>query len=284
MNPINASSLLHFTNEINALKGILKKGFRFSYCYEEYNNAIIFNNGHKDHASSFIGSNGTKRGVAIPMISFCDIPLLRAKKHAKCYGEYIIGIDKRYVKNLPYRLNPVLYRFSNHIEQALCDLSVSKDNFHSSRTFNFKESINDIIAYSKKYEGFDFYRNEKTCFYDEHEWRTVIPDGNNFAWKWDIEFNSKEEYKEYIKPYNEKLQSSEAAYLRFIEFQEGKDENHFCNFITHIVVSKDEEIPDLIKDILNSENKLFGYENISENARITLVSKITSFERIEKDF
>lgn len=284
MNPISASSLLHFTNDMEALKGILNNGFRFSYCYEEYNNAIVFNNGHKEHASFFIGSNGTKRGVAIPMICFCDIPLLRAQKHAECYGRYIIGIDKNYAETLYQDLNPVLYLSSNRMDLSLCDISTSKDNFKYERTYNYNQSVNYLIAYSKRYRGFDLYRNKEVCFYDEREWRIVIPnsgESDELSWLWNIEFKSKEEFKEYIRPYNEKLQS---AYLRFIKFQEEEDESHFGNFITHIVVSEDKEISDLIKYILNTKNKLFGYENISEDTRMTLISKITSFERIEKDF
>ena len=286
MNPINASSLLHFTNGIEALKGILEKGFRFSYCYEEYNNVIVFNNENKEHANFFIGSNGTKRGVAIPMICFCDIPLLRVQEHAECYGKYIIGIDKNYAEALYQNLNPVLYLSSNRMDLSLCDISTSKGNFQYERTYNYNQSVNHLIAYSKRYRGFDLYRNKEVCFYDEREWRIVIPNSgeiDELSWLWNIEFKSKDEYKEYIRPYNEKLQSSETAYLRFIKFQE-EDVSHFGNFITHIVVSEDKEIPDLIKYILNTKNKLFGYENISENTRMTLISKITSFERIEKDF
>lgn len=286
MNPINASSLLHFTKKKAALKSILKNGFRFSYCYEEYNKAIVFNNGQKEHASFFVGENGTKRGVAIPMICFCDIPLIRTQEHAKCYGKYIIGIDKNYAETLYNTLNPVLYLFSSRMNQSLCDISISKNNFESKRACNYKQSVNHLIAFSKRYRGFDLYRKKETCFYDEREWRIVIPDDcdDDVSWLWNIEFNSIDKYKEYIRPYNEKLHSSEAAYLRFIEIQEEKDEIHFCNFITHIVVRKENEIPDLVQYILNPKNKIFGYEYISDKARKILVSKITSFERIEKDF
>lgn len=221
------------------------------------------------------------------MICFCDIPLLRAHKHTKCYGKYIIGIDKDYARTLYNMLNPVLYLFSNRMNLSLCDISISKENFKSDRAYNYMQSVNHIIAYSKRYKGFDLYRNKETCFYDEREWRIVIPDkgkGEMPSWLWNIEFKSKDEYKEYIRPYNEKLQSLEDAYLRFINFKEKDDEKHFSNFITHIVVSKDKEIPSLIKYILGSGNKLFGYDNISEKTRMALVSKITSFERIEKDF
>ena len=287
MNPVSASSLLHFTKSQSSLLGILEKGFRYSYCYEEYNKAIIFNNNNKDYAKFFIGENGTKRGVAIPMISFCDIPLLRAQEHAKYYGKYIIGIDKGYAEDLYSRLNPVLYVFSNRMDISLCDVSVSKDNFYNNGTHDYRQSVNHLIAYSKRYRGFDIYRNKETCYYNEREWRIVLEEGNGdyeAPWIWNIDFKSKEEYKKYIGPYNKKLYSSKGAYLKFIEFNEKRDENHFCNFITQIVVKKEKEIPELIKYILNTKNKLFGYEGISDNARKILVSKITSFERIEKDF
>ena len=288
MNPVSASSLLHFTKTMRALKGILKEGFRYSYCYEEYNNAIPFNNTHKEYAKFFIGENGTRRGVAIPMISFCDIPLLRAQEHSKYYGKYIIGIDKNYVEILYQRLNPVLYVLpSSRMDLTLCDISISKDNFDNNGAYNYRQSVNHLIVYSKRYRGFDIYRNRETCFYDEREWRIVLEEGDGYyeaPWIWNIEFNSKKEYKKYIAPYNEKLCSSKGAYLKFIKFHEKSDENYFCNFITQIVVKKEKEIPELIKYILNTKNKLFGYEGISDNARKILVSKITSFERIEKDF
>lgn len=287
MNPVSASSLLHFTKSKSSLLGILEKGFRYSYCYEEYNKAIIFNNNNKDYAKFFIGENGTKRGVAIPMISFCDIPLLRAQEHAKYYGKYIIGIDKGYAEDLYSRLNPVLYVFSNRMDISLCDVSVSKDNFYNNGTHDYRQSVNHLIAYSKRYRGFDIYRNKETCYYNEREWRIVLEEGNGdyeAPWIWNIDFKSKEEYKKYIGPYSKKLYSSKGAYLKFIEFNEKSDENHFCNFITHIVVKKEREIPGIIKYILNTKNKLFGHENISDDARKILISKITSFERIEKDF
>ena len=43
MNPNVSSSLMHFTNKLESLKGIIKNGFRFSYCKEEYNNELINN-------------------------------------------------------------------------------------------------------------------------------------------------------------------------------------------------------------------------------------------------
>ncbi len=43
MNPNVSSSLIHFTDRLEYLKGILKDGFRFSYCREEYPKALVNN-------------------------------------------------------------------------------------------------------------------------------------------------------------------------------------------------------------------------------------------------
>ncbi|MCF2594087.1 hypothetical protein I6E11_09890, partial [Bacteroides caecigallinarum] len=80
------------------------------------------------------------------------------------------------------------------------------------------------------------------------------------------------------------LYSSSCAYLRFTDFKDVVDEDHFCKFITHIVVGNDDEISQLIDFILDKEIQLFGNNKLSDKARKILVSKITSFERIEKDF
>ena len=39
-----------------------------------------------------------------------------------------------------------------------------------------------------------------------------------------------------------------------------------------------------IEHILKEQNPLFGCTNVSQKERILLISKITSFERIEKDY
>ncbi len=86
---LSTSSIFHFTNDKEKLKGILKTNFKVSYCKE----TLQFNN------EGFI--------MHIPMVSFCDIPLSKAKNHIKSYGEYGIGLNKSWaVKN---GLNPVLY-------------------------------------------------------------------------------------------------------------------------------------------------------------------------------
>lgn len=73
---ISADTFFHFTDKISKVKGILKNGFRASYCYEE----IPFNisGGH----------------LAIPMVCFCDLPLSLTKNHIQKYGGFGIGMKK----------------------------------------------------------------------------------------------------------------------------------------------------------------------------------------------
>ena len=52
----HTSTLFHYTKTANTLLSILKEGFRFSYCLEEY---LLLK-------QEYIG---------VPMISFCDIPI-----------------------------------------------------------------------------------------------------------------------------------------------------------------------------------------------------------------
>jgi hypothetical protein len=43
------------------------------------------------------------------------------------------------------------------------------------------------------------------------------------------------------------------------------------------------EVQEIVKFILNEENMFFGY-NLSMDSRLSLVSKINSFERISRDY
>ena len=86
---INSNTLFILLVIIKSINGIIRNGVRLSYCYEECT---------KDS------------GFAIPMICFCDIPLLRTLEHRRKYGNYMVGFDKEYLiqSNLLF-LNPVHY-------------------------------------------------------------------------------------------------------------------------------------------------------------------------------
>ncbi len=53
--------------------------------------------------------------------------------------------------------------------------------------------------------------------------------------------------------------------------------------ITHIIVDTDKRIPDAIQHVMKTKT-IFGVSDISYEQRLFLVSKITSFQRINQDF
>lgn len=281
MNPINASSLLHFTKSMDALKGILEKGFRFSYCCEKVSATINMNELHPEGANFFRPSPHINSHIAIPMICFCDIPLTRAKLHSDTYGKFIVGVDKDMaITVFGDNINPVMYRTSQTIGLALHDLSVIKatiDNVDG--CYNYKRSLNQLIGNTKPYNG--TVNGKDYCFYNEREWRILIPFdySEDTKWYWNL---SEEEFAVKKDEINKILHSSEYAYRGFTT--DIDNEEDFMQFITHIVVDTEANIPELVEFILNEEQPLFGYPKVSKRIRNFLVSRITSFERIEKDY
>ena len=281
MNPINASSLLHFTNSMDALKGILEKGFRFSYCCEKVSTTINMNELHPEGANFFRPSPHINSHIAIPMICFCDIPLTRAKSHSNLYGDFIVGVDKDMaITVFGDNINPVMYRTSQTIGLALHDLSVIKatiDNVDG--CYNYKRSLNQLIGNTKPYNG--TVNGKDYCFYNEREWRILIPFdySEDTKWYWNL---SQEEFDAKKDEMNQILHSSKYTYRGLTTHID--DEDTLIQFITHIVVDTEANIPEIVEFILNEEQPLFGYPKLSKRVRNLLVSKITSFERIEKDY
>lgn len=266
---------------MESVKGILENGFRFSYCCEKVSATINMNELHPDGANFFRPSPHTNSHIAIPMICFCDIPLTRAKSHSNLYGNFIIGVDKDMaITVFGDNINPVIYCTSQTIGLALHDLSVIKatiDNVDG--CYNYKRSLNQLIGNTKPYNG--TVNGKDYCFYNEREWRILIPFdySEDTKWYWNL---SEEEFAVKKDEINKILHSSEYAYRGFTT--DIDNEENFMQFITHIVVDTEANIPELVEFILNEEQPLFGYPKVSKRIRNFLISRITSFERIEKDY
>lgn len=281
MNPINASSLLHFTNSMDAIKGILENGFRFSYCCEKVSATINMNELYPEGANFFRSSPKANHHIAIPMICFCDIPLTRAKLHSDTYGKFIVGVDKDMaITVFGDNINPVMYRTSQTIGLALHDLSVIKANIDNVQgCYNYKRSLNQLIGNTKPYNG--TVKGEDYCYYNEREWRILLPYDydEQTTWYWNL---SEEDFVTKKDEINKILHNSKYAYRGFTT--DIDNEEDFMQFITHIVVDTEANIPELVEFILNEEQPLFGYQKVSKRIRNFLVSRITSFERIENDY
>lgn len=293
VNRINSSSLFHFTRKLRTFKKILKSGIRYSYSVEERPEP-------QNHKYS-------KEIVTIPMICFCDIPLMRTSIHRKTYGDYCIGFDKCFLKDkLKETLNPVSYYNSVKAINALrslyafSELKINEglDRLKNEPTSAFdinnsfiqgnkiQKDLEYILAYYKPCSKL-LKNSEFRDYTDEREWRAVLEENKKMGCSWNFNVSGRlfydKEKKEEItiakkvaSMYNEDINDNPYFFLRLTEDEIGKS-------LTHILTKKEVEIPSIADFILNSTS-LFGCKNISNDLRKILVSKITSFERIEKDF
>ena len=299
MNNINSSSLFHFTRKFDTLQRIIRTGLRYSFAYEQYPKELIQANLYPD--KDINDSKITSNGVAIPMISFCDIPITRAKQHIEKYGKYMIGFDKTaFSKDFENLINPVIYVHSPNLSDAITKFRKEQERFLDkiSIVLNDTDFLQELIE--KKNRGMCIedsiksktfpmietrflsnfllglvkpIKDETSYYYDEREWRLFLPDeARDVKWRYDI---TKEYYKQNRNKWNEDLENRKL----FITIPW----DCYDKYITHIVVSKERQVDRLIEFIMRSDT-LFGYKNDDVASRLKLISKITSFERIEKDF
>lgn len=245
---ISTNSIIHYTNSLDNLIGILQEGFKIKYCSERLNLG-------KSRYSS----------AAHPMISFCDIPLSASIQHFEAYGKYGIGLSKKWAFEIG--INPVLYIDENSLfAENLYELIKERRNEKTNLTLKQKKEILHIKSYAKNYSGSftrknKIYKNYK--FYDEREWR-IVPDNNNILGAALFSISSKA-YKSNKEKYNSRISS-----IR-LEF-DAKD-------ISYIIVERTDEIPDIIKIVRDC----FGKRCTSEQLDI-LFSKICSTEQIIADY
>lgn len=155
---LSSNSLIHFTPEKDALIGILRDDFKIYYCAEK----IV-----------------TKKGIfqaAIPMVSFCDIPLSEIKIHIENYGCYGLGLKKSWA--IREGLNPVLYieKESDLGSEIRNTFEIMLGNKDLSKLTEEENTVLNLLRYMKNYQN-TLTRNGKNIpeyrFSDEREWRYV---------------------------------------------------------------------------------------------------------------
>ena len=303
---VTEGSLFHYTDSLNTLDIILETGFRYSYSFEEHSKRVakgedwtLLDN------MTIMGAPRPQYGIAAPMICFCDIPLLKAAEHRAKYGNYCVGVNKELLRKELPMLNPLLYITSNWVYDAIEKL----ENYISTQeqVIKYHRSIENVtkgiddpikvagainkakkegkIANDVRYET-DFYSAVKTLvslvkkyegtdarYYNEHEWRVFFTEAGDPKYGF-----TREQFEEQKKELNEKLwYNKEKSYLKF---------DNQGELITYIIVSKEEEIPIVINKI-RELNTILGKpipQNQESYIKDILISKITSFERIEADY
>lgn len=299
----HTSTLFHYTKTAKTLLSILKEGFRLTYCLEDY----------------YLLRNGK---IGVPMISFCDIPIHDSVEHSDKYGYYAIGLTKDALfecENILRRLSPVHYYISPEpikpVFQELDNIrymqkELSKDKFSPA----IKEQIKaletgeythidgipkEIVLEGRKYQKHIQQNLDATCIaigllkpyisynrkkkqyqrnYDECEWRVIEPEiwdmdeGIRFSWLW-----SEQEYKTWrgngAKPFIKQESDESNESYAGITFT--------VDCISFIIVKTEKEIPLFIKRL--GKLKTICGEQLTQEQKDLLFSKVISFERIKKD-
>jgi hypothetical protein len=161
---ISSNVLFHFTKSMEDLKSILKNGFFPHYCLE-----YSLRPEDKEAASS---ERPPMR--AAPMVCFCDLPLSLIRKHLKEYGNFGIGVDKKWgIRN---GVAPVIYTHSKAMTRSPVSRLTSGASKSGDDTPRTRRDITYLGAYTKPFEGPAWRDNQiqkKVRFYDEREWRYV---------------------------------------------------------------------------------------------------------------
>lgn len=315
MTSINSGSFFHYTKSVDSLLGILHNGFRFSYCFECFDDVVAHSNDDNYLPMlRLMGKEPPSFGISFPMVCFCDIPLMRAGQHRGRYGDYCIGLDKNVtLGQWSPIINPVFYVSSFWIEDLYHKLAIHKrslalrvkreQKFIAEIESASQDAIPELTEKAKQYIKtaqcfYDFGHTleqllrltkpcvgknidgDEVCFYDEREWRVFwnynLMSEKESEKKKDIKYGlSREDYKKNREAWNKTVESD---YLTFEKCSP-------ADVISHIIVPEEKNVSDVINaiktetHILGKEVSLFDF-----NIRDLLISKVTSFERIERDF
>jgi hypothetical protein len=253
---VSSKSIIHYTKNLRTLKSIISDSFfRIKYCNED----IIFSDG-----------DNTARGIAFPVVCFCDLPLTLAKEHIDKYGSYGIGLSKTWAHE--HGLNPVLYLEVDSTLSRYLSAHVNKVSDMSENDIDNKEyeaefyALAQVIGFCKNHAGLLERAGKKTVenyvFYDEREWRympnmdkldykTYMLDGENYT-------NNKHHYNEKIKNINLPFNPSDISY---------------------IIVKSEKDIP-VIVDCLDIRYR----SEIPATELQKLYTKIISVNQIHNDF
>lgn len=245
---LSSNTLIHFTADKEALKGILSENFKLKYCRE------VLNWGHNSRSI-----------IRVPMTSFCDIPLSQIKDHISKYGHYGIGLTREWaVKN---KLNPVLYvqpdsSLAQSYKQFIDDIAKDKDHFKDKK--DVVKRLLDPLRYMKNYEA-TLERNGKTFrkyrFSDEREWRYVPP----YTQGCRILYTDRD-YS--IDGAPEAAAASISAYR--LKFRP--------NDVKYIIIKNDKEIGEFIEHLRHAKGKNYSQSQIER-----LTTRLFTSDQIHKD-
>ncbi len=181
-----------------------------------------------------------KSKMAWPMVSFCDIPISRLRKHTDSYGNYGVGLCRD--RWSATGLNPVFYISPDSMVRDLLRellLDTSKNVNHRARTTGMVTLANCKPLIDKK-SGKDFYSE---CEWRFLPWVEGVGDKNKFGF-----FMLEEQFRDDLirKKANEERRND-----RMLEF--------YPDDVRYLLVKAKEEVPKLVNFI---DTKMAGYSQL----------------------
>lgn len=270
----HTSSLFHYTKQREYLIGILKHGLYPNYCKEQYlgvrNDDII----------------------GIPMVSFCDIPIMRVQDFSSDYGKFAIAFSKEWA--LKKAINPVFYlqerglkktlSFFRTVENYFSDLHFASDDnklevtnvldqhqldnlANLIRSAQTQYANDTLLGYIKPYKFVD--KGKEHVNYVENEWRYIVKEINGVTWK-----KGEEAYSKWRGKQKEKPKAPKEVLAQKLTFS--------IDDITYLITKTEKDSIKLMQDI--QDLNVICDLPITEFDKFKLVNKIISFEKIENDF
>lgn len=250
---LSSNTFFHFTRSLENLEGILKRTFEPRYCLER---------------SDYFSKRILKIELAFPMVCFCDIPLSKLKKHIGFYGDYGIGLSKKW--GFKKNFSPIMYtrtgaRTSNSFQKLIYWYNKNFENRESRNAKEFEVLMSDFLMFTKSYSG-KILRNgefKKVKFYDEREWRWIPRITKNNVWRHLV----KEQYLD--EEFRERANRSVARNYK-LHFQPDD--------INYLIIRSEDEIDSFIMSLENIKGG-FSTSTIKK-----LTSRIITQEQVMYDF
>jgi hypothetical protein len=302
METLSSNTLFHFTSSASYLVSILQEGFKPRYCLEDFS---MF--------EFILGKEFTE--LAVPMVSFCDIPLSKVKDHVGKYGSFGIGLTKEW--GIREKVSPLIYVNESSattlgLSNSMSILKAQQDALSSfgaqlldqSLYFKYIESnakgypIDLTILTPEEIEQYTKFQRSQTigASLDEayfSQLRVVRFTKPYFASKWrkwtNVRFYDEREWR-----YVPDIQQQKAGIPFWISADQYEDEmsRELLNYrlgqqfplkfkpedIKYIIVEKESQVPAIIRQIDNSENYT------RDTIKSMLKSKILTKQQIFDDF
>ncbi len=241
MGALSANTLFHFTKTKECLIDILEYNFSVRYCVENFHYA--------------------KEKVAVPMVCFCDIPLAQISNHVDEFGSYALGLNKDWaIRN---NISPVIYTLENtNLDSCIKEIYTKFHDVMGGQNGIYSEGTDIFFRLSsliKEYEGVSLKTRRDKKFYDEREWRYILPK------------NSMCEHPFLFGPEIDNID----AYNDSIDFQL----KFTPDDISYIIVKNEYELSETAKSIREIKGRNFTSQQVD-----LLTTRIISMERIKEDF